>query len=71
MHKCQAALPVFQEQYAVASMASLISWQDDADAVSYGAAVVALANRTDINVLGDIVDQTVSKLQHGIVPVCL
>lgn len=51
-------------------MASLINWQDNADAVSYGAAVVALANRTDINVLQDIIDKTVSKLQHGIAPVC-
>lgn len=49
-----------QEQYQVTSIASLISWQANADAVSYGAAVVTLANRTDINALQDVVGKTVS-----------
>lgn len=49
-----------QEQFQVASMASLISWQANADAVAYGAAMIALANRTDINTLQDVVDKTVS-----------
>ncbi|DBB01954.1 TPA: hypothetical protein ACH3X1_000542 [Trebouxia sp. C0004] len=53
MHVC------LEEQYQVASMASLISWQANADAVSYGAAMVTLANRTDINTLQDVVGKTV------------
>ncbi len=62
---CRAA-KLSQEQYQVASMASLISWQANADAVSYGAAIVTLANRTDINTLQDVVGKTVSQfLQAG------
>jgi len=57
---CKAVICMPQEQYQVASMASLISWQANADAVSYGAAIVTLANRTDINTLQDVVGKTVS-----------
>lgn len=56
----KAVICMPQEQYQVASMASLISWQANADAVSYGAAMITLANRTDINTLQDVVNKTVS-----------
>ncbi len=56
----KAVICMPQEQFQVASMASLISWQANADAVAYGAAMIALANRTDINTLQDVVDKTVS-----------
>ena len=59
---CKAVICMPQEQYQVASMASLISWQANADAVSYGAAMVTLANRTDINTLQDVVGKTVSQV---------
>ena len=59
---CKAVICMPQEQYQVASMASLIGWQANADAVSYGAAMVTLANRTDINTLQDVVGKTVSQL---------
>ncbi len=60
LRDCKAVICMPQEQYQVASMASLISWQANADAVSYGAAMITLANRTDINTLQDVVDKTVS-----------
>ncbi len=56
---------LLQEQYQVATIASLISWQANADAEQYGAAIVMLANRTDINTLHDVVGQTVSLQQPG------
>lgn len=48
MHVC------LEEQYGVAAIASVINWQNSADTESYGVAILALANRTDINVLADI-----------------
>ena len=44
----------------MAPIASIINWQDSTDADSYGVAVLALANRTDINGLADIPGKIVS-----------
>lgn len=46
----------------MAAIASVINWQNSADAESYGVAALALANRTDINVLSDIPGKIVSFL---------
>ena len=48
-------------------IASIIKWQNNADAESYGVAILTLANRTDINVLGDIVGKIVSFEHHPLV----
>ena len=44
----------------MASIASIINWQDNAEADSYGVAIVTLANRTDISTLQDIAGKIVS-----------
>lgn len=55
-----------QEEYGVAAMASLQNWQANDYQDNIGFAVIALANRTDINVLRDIVGRKVCLLQDWI-----
>lgn len=44
----------------MATIASIIRWQNNTDVESYGIAILTLANRTDINVLQDIAGKVVS-----------
>lgn len=44
----------------MASIASIISWQNNAEVEVYGVAMVTLANQTDINSLRDLVGKIVS-----------
>lgn len=50
---------VLQEQYGVAAITSMLSWQANALQPHVGLSVVALANRTDLNVLSDVVGRKV------------
>ena len=44
----------------MAPIASIIKWQNKEYTETFGVAILALANRTDINVLQDIVGKVVS-----------
>ena len=44
----------------MASIASIINWQNNVDAEVYGVAIVTLTNQTGINTLQDVVGKIVS-----------